>query len=70
MSCRLVIVDKFYHVLRELDAPEQYTNRTFTFAVSDSPFQKGQRYRVYYVMYSGATLYYKGHGDIQITSPF
>ncbi|WP_152560124.1 hypothetical protein [Hymenobacter sp. IS2118] len=66
-TCKLVIVDKDYNVLTENTFSNSiYPLESFTLNLFGSNFQKGRRYRLYYVMYNGTTLYTKGHGDIKM----
>ncbi|MCC2548379.1 hypothetical protein LJY25_18175 [Hymenobacter sp. BT175] len=65
-SLHLIIVDKKYQVLSEAAPSIARSSHTFAFDLAAQGLQKGQLYRLYYVLYNGNTLYYKGHGDIKM----
>lgn len=60
-----VVVDRKYKVVREY-ADEALSSASTTFSINFSSLKKGETYRMYYVFYTGSTLYSKGHGDIRI----
>ncbi len=65
--CKFVIVDKNFNVITEGSFSNPPSNpSTVALDLSSNNFQKGQRYRIYYLLYSGTALYTKGHGDIKI----
>lgn len=63
---KIVIVDSNYRVITETSSANPSAGVQFIFDLTRNGFQKGQRYRLYYVLYNGTTLYYKGHGDIKV----
>jgi len=65
-SCKLIIVDKAYRVILESGPSAAAAGQQYQLNLSNSAFQKGQLYRMYYLLYNGTTLYIKGHGDIKI----
>ncbi|MBD2723313.1 hypothetical protein [Hymenobacter armeniacus] len=69
VRCKVVVVNQVYQSLIEATSPGLSPNQDFQFDISGSSFKRGQLYRVYYVMYSGTTLYHKGHGDIKVEDP-
>ena len=64
VSCQVVVVGNTYqsYYMRNFPTPA----RNLVLPLDLTAFPKGQRYRVYYVLYTGNSLYYKGHGDIKI----
>lgn len=65
--CNIVVVDQSYQSIigNSSSTPSLGGSSSFDLTRS-SAFKKGQLFRIYYVMYNGATLYCKGHGDIKI----
>lgn len=63
---KIIIVDRNYQVIVESSTPNASGGYSFVFDLTRNGFLKGQRYRLYYVLYNGSTLYYKGHGDIKV----
>ena len=64
---KVLVVDNHYQVLQEVNAtpPNQYF--TFMLDLTTGKFEKGQRYRFYYVLYNNPSyLYLKGHGDFKM----
>jgi hypothetical protein len=66
VSCKFVLVDAVYHVLTQNSTYAPSKQSTFAFDGDALGLKRGQRYRVYYVLYSGTGFYGKGHGDIKI----
>jgi hypothetical protein len=67
LSLKLVVVDRKYKVLLNTTyAPPTVGHYAFNIDFTDSKFESGESYRMYYVFYQGSTLYYKGHGDIKM----
>ncbi|RSK35253.1 hypothetical protein [Hymenobacter metallilatus] len=57
-----VVVDRKYKVVQDYaEGPLNYS-----YQLDFSSLKKGETYRMYYVFYSGNTLYSKGHGDIRM----
>ena len=67
VSCKFVIVDAKYQVVGPMLSSPAVRNAEFYYNVFSSAYQQGKRYRLYYVLYDGTALYYKGHGDIKIS---
>jgi len=63
---KIVIVDASYKVITESGSVNPTSNLSIALDLTRTGFSKGQRYRLYYVLYNGSTLYYKGHGDIKM----
>ena len=63
---KIIIVDRNHQVMTESSTTNPSGGYSFVFDFTRNGFLKGQRYRLYYVLYNGTTLYYKGHGDIKI----
>ncbi|MBD2714491.1 hypothetical protein KBK19_05550 [Microvirga sp. STR05] len=66
VTCSFVVVDEKYQVVRPLQTSTASSGLSFSLDVSDSAFQQGKLYRLYYVFRNGSSLYYKGHGDVKI----
>jgi hypothetical protein len=66
VACRFVLVDGSYRVLTQGESSSRIKNGNFSVDGSRLSLKSGKRYRVYYVLYTGTTLYAKGHGDIKI----
>ena len=70
VSCRYVVVDNLFRVIFENSTSAPATQTTFSLNLTKSArIKTGQRYRIYYVLYTGTTLYYKGHGDFKVVEP-
>ncbi len=64
---KIVLVDKAYQVVATFDGPTTAsTSYSIELNLDNGKFKKGQRYRLYYVLYNGTALYLKGHGDIRV----
>jgi hypothetical protein len=64
VNCQIIVVGDTYqsYYLRTFSTPA----RNLVLPLDLNAFPKGKRYRIYYVLYNGTTLYYKGHGDIKV----
>ncbi|MCI1189638.1 hypothetical protein MON38_19620 [Hymenobacter sp. DH14] len=64
VSCQGIAVGNTYqsYYMRTFSTPA----RNLVLPLDLSAFPKGQRYRLYYVLYNGSKLYYKGHGDFRV----
>ena len=65
-SCKFIVVDNKYRVILENTPSAAAAGQTYHLNLTNSAFQKGYLYRIYYLLYNGTTLYLKGHGDIKI----
>ncbi|GAB3305252.1 hypothetical protein [Hymenobacter tenuis] len=66
---QIVFVDKNYKVVHRLEyGPFSVADALFSFEFPANKFAPSTTYRMYYILFSTspATLYLKGHGDIQI----
>ena len=64
---KIVFVDNNYQVMATFDGPTTAsTSYSITINLNNGNYKKGQRYRLYYVLYNGTALYFKGHGDIRV----
>jgi hypothetical protein len=61
-SMSLIVTDKKYKVVQDMQNTSGYN----AYQIDFSKLTKGEAYRMYYVFYTGNTLYSKGHGDIKI----
>ncbi|SDY52726.1 hypothetical protein [Hymenobacter psychrophilus] len=67
VALSFVVVDAKYRAVLPLQtSPNLSPYRQYLLDVSGSTFQQGKLYRLYYVLYDGKVLHYKGHGDIKI----
>ncbi len=65
VACKIVVVNASYRVITESGSTTPTRELTLMVDLTRNGFSNGQRYRLYYVLYNGSTLYYKGHGDIK-----
>ena len=64
---KIVLVDNAYQVVATFDGPTTAsTSYAIALNLNNGNYKKGQRYRLYYVLYNGTALYFKGHGDIRV----
>jgi len=64
---KIVLVDNTYQVVATFDGPTTAsTSYAIMLNLNNGNYKKGQRYRLYYVLYNGTALYFKGHGDIRV----
>ena len=67
VECQYIVVDNLFRVITAGSTPAPAPQTTFSLNLTKyARIQTGQRYRLYYVLYTGTTLYYKGHGDFKV----
>ncbi|SET80394.1 hypothetical protein [Hymenobacter actinosclerus] len=67
VALSFVVVDARYQVVLPLQtSPNLSPYHQYSLDVSGNGFRQGKLYRLYYVLYDGKILHYKGHGDIKI----
>jgi len=68
VECQFIVVDNQFRVITAGNTPAPAPQTSFVLNLSKyARIQPGQLYRLYYVLYTGTTLYYKGHGDFKVT---
>ena len=64
---KIVLVDNTYQFMATFDGPKTAsTSYSIVLNFNNGNYKKGQRYRLYYVLYNGTALYFKGHGNIRV----